>query len=323
MATKTKSKDIKFEKLADLWLKRERNFLKISTYSTYKNLYETHIKPVFGNKFIGNISSESLQQFIFDKLKNGRLDGNGRLSRKTVKDIMTIIKISINYAIRENIIKEKSLKYKIPKTDKINEINTFNQEEQSLLFKYIASNLTSKSVGILLAMSIGLRIGELCGLKWKDIDLQNEILIVNKTLQRIYFRVKKGGKSEIIISVPKSKNSYRIIPLSRNLVNFLKILQIDDKSNYFLSNNEKYIEPKTYRRYYYKILEKLKIRKLKFHSLRHTFATTAIESGIDYKTVSEILGHASVNTTLELYTHPKIEHKKKCIELIFQNFEKK
>ena len=300
MATKTKSKDIKFEKLADLWLKRERNFLKISTYSTYKNLYETHIKPVFGNKFIGNISSESLQQFIFDKLKNGRLDGNRGLSRKTVKDIMTIIKISINYAIRENIIKEKSLKYKIPKTDKINEINTFNQEEQSLLFKYIASNLTSKSVGILLAMSIGLRIGELCGLKWKDIDLQNEILIVNKTLQRIYFRVKKGGKSEIIISVPKSKNSYRIIPLSRNLVNFLKILQIDDKS-----------------------LEKLKIRKLKFHSLRHTFATTAIESGIDYKTVSEILGHASVNTTLELYTHPKIEHKKKCIELIFQNFEKK
>ncbi|BBM36173.1 tyrosine-type recombinase/integrase [Pseudoleptotrichia goodfellowii] len=320
---KTKIEDMKYEKLADLWLEREKNFLKISTYSTYKNLHETHIKPVFGNEFIGNISNESLQQFIFDKLKNGRLDGNGGLSRKTVKDIMTIIKISINYAVRENIIKEKSLKYKIPKTDKIREISIFTQKEQSLLFKYIASNPTSKSVGILLAMSVGLRIGELCGLKWKDIDLKNEILIINKTIQRIYIKGKKEGKSEIIISTPKSKSSYRIIPLSRDLINLLKFFQINDKNNYFLSNNEKYIEPKTYRRYYYKILEKLKIRKLKFHSLRHTFATTAIESGIDYKTVSEILGHASVNTTLELYTHPKIEHKKKCIELIFQNFEKR
>lgn len=322
MTNKTKNKEIKYSKLVDLWLEREKNFLKISTYNTYKILCESHIKPVFGNEFINNISNEILQQFIFDKLKNGRLDGKGGLSRKTVKDIMTIIKISINYAVKENIIKEKNLKYKIPKIDKIGEINTFTQKEQTLLFKYITSNPTSKSVGILLAMSLGLRIGELCGLKWEDIDLQNEILSITKTLQRVYIKGEKRGKSEIIISAPKSKNSNRIIPLSRDLINLLKFLQINDKNNYFLSNNEKYIEPKTYRRYYYKILEKLKIKKLKFHSLRHTFATTAIESGIDYKTVSEILGHASVNTTLELYTHPKIEYKKKCIELIFQNFEK-
>lgn len=107
MATETKIEDMKYGKIADLWLEREKNFLKISTYNTYRNLYESHVKPIFGNKFINNISNESLQQFIFDKLKNGRLDGNGGLSRKTVKDIMTIIKISINYAVRENIIKEK------------------------------------------------------------------------------------------------------------------------------------------------------------------------------------------------------------------------
>ena len=144
------------------------------------------------------------------------------------------------------------------------------------------------------------------------------MLSVNRTIQRIYIKKPLLRETRIVISSPKTSSSYRSIPLSKHLIKIMKKFQKED-TFYLISGNKNFIEPRIYRKYFYSILSSLNISKLPFHSLRHTFATQAIELGTDYKTISEILGHSSVNTTLNLYVHPKMEYKKKCLELIYYN----
>lgn len=146
--------------------------------------------------------------------------------------------------------------------------------------------------------------------------IKNEILSVNRTVQKIYIKKTISSESKIIISSPKTASSFRNIPLSKHLIKIMKNLRRNDDF-YIITGNKNFIEPRIYRNYYYSILSSLNISKLSFHSLRHTFATQAIEIGTDYKTVAEILGHSSINTTLNLYVHPKMEYKRKCLNLIY------
>lgn len=252
---------------------------------------------------------------IFEKLNSGRLSNKKGLSLKTVKDIMTVTKSCLNSAMKNDIIKRKTFDYKFPKNIPSKKIEIFSHAEHFKLFQYINSNLDEKSLGILISLLCGLRIGEVCGLKWCDIDFENEILSVNRTVQRIYIKKTISSESKIIISSPKTASSFRNIPLSKHLIKIMKKLR-KNNNFYIISGNRNFIEPRIYRKYYYSILSSLNISKLSFHSLRHTFATQAIELGTDYKTVAEILGHSSINTTLNLYVHPKMEHKKKCLTLI-------
>lgn len=155
----------------------------------------------------------------------------------------------------------------------------------------------------------------------EDIDFDKKIIKINKTLQRIYIKDKNKSSSKVIITNPKTINSSRIIPLNNDLINILN----NEKSNnnyYILTNSIKYIEPRSYRYYFNNLLKKLNIKHFNFHSLRHTFATNCISLGIDYKIVSELLGHSNINTTLNLYVHPRIEDKRKCIDLIYNNVNK-
>ena len=171
------------------------------------------------------------------------------------------------------------------------------------------------------ALYSGLRIGELCALKWEDIDFKKNIINVSKTLQRVYIKAKNNNESKIIITTPKTRNANRIIPINSVFATIKK--QIKTKNNdYLLSCTEKFIEPRTYRKYFDRMLKKNKIDHINFHSLRHTFATNCIRLGVDYKTVSELLGHSTVNITLNLYVHPQLAQKKKCIDLICKEFIK-
>lgn len=166
-------------------------------------------------------------------------------------------------------------------------------------------------------MYTGLRIGEICALKWNDIDFDNKILIVNKTIQRIFIKnIENKSHSKILITSPKSKSSNREIPLSNSIYNILKLHIPKDTNTYFITGNQKYIEPRTYRSYYDRFIKNIGIEHINFHALRHTFATRLIESGVDYKTVSELLGHSSVNITLSMYIHPHMEQKRKAVECI-------
>ena len=309
-----KEKQMSVAKCMDIWIKNEHNYIKESSYALYLTIIEKHLKVYFKNRKINTISSKDFESFILDKLKSGRLDGKGGLSRKTVKDMVIVLKAVLNFAMKQKIIKRKDFDYKIPQDKMLRKVEIFTFEERLKIFKYVKNNLNTKTLGILICLCTGLRIGEICALKWEDIDLKNGFININHTIQRIYKSTIK--KSKIIISSPKTENSKRKIPIASELNIILKKFDMK-KEFYVISGSKKYIEPRTYRKFFKKILTILGVSKLKFHSLRHTFATQAIENNIDYKTVSEILGHSSVNTTLNLYIHPNLEYKKKCMNVIF------
>lgn len=176
--------------------------------------------------------------------------------------------------------------------------------------------MTLRNAGILLALSTGIRIGELCALRWKEIDIEERTINVERTLQRIY--VKENGlvSSQIIISAPKSKKSIRTIPISEKMAEILKIFKSNDRSYFLTGKEDRFIEPRAYREYYNRLMSRNHMRFVSFHGLRHTFATRCIDAGCDCKTLSEILGHADVGTTMQLYVHSSLDKKRNCIEKV-------
>ena len=316
---KVMNKNMSISKCMDIWLKNEHNYIKESTYFLYLTIIENHLKTYFKRRRMNTISNKDFQSFVLDKLNFGRLDGKGGLSKKTVKDMTVVLKSVLTFAMKHKIIDKTEFEFKIPRKKKTRKVEVFNFEERKKICKYVKNNLCDQTLGILICICTGLRIGEICALKWEDVNLRTEVINVNHTIQRIY--INTARKSKIIISSPKTESSRRKIPIAAELVPLLQ--QFKSNSNFYvISGKKKYIEPRTYRKFFKKMLNILKISKLKFHSLRHTFATQAIENGIDYKTVSEILGHASVGITLNLYVHPDLEHKKECLNKIFNNLVK-
>ena len=316
---KVMNKNMSISKCIDIWLKNEHNYIKESTYFLYLTIIENHLKTYFKRRRMNTISNKDFQSFVLDKLNFGRLDGKGGLSKKTVKDMTVVLKSVLTFAMKHKIIDKTEFEFKIPRKEKTRKVEVFNFEERKKICKYIKNNLCDQTLGILICICTGLRIGEICALKWEDVNLRTEVISVNHTIQRIY--INTARKSKIIISSPKTESSRRTIPIAAELMPLLQ--QFKSNSNFYvISGKKKYIEPRIYRKFFKKMLNILKISKLKFHSLRHTFATQAIENGIDYKTVSEILGHASVGITLNLYVHPDLEHKKECLNKIFNNLVK-
>ena len=321
MATKKHlNKNLKYEEWLDIWMEKERFFIKESTYATYTNIIENHLKPVLGKKKINNITNEDLQNFIILKLSTSKKNLEKGLALKTVKDMTVLIKNTLKTAAQNKLIPFQNFQCKFPSSFSKSHLKTFSVEEQKILFKYLINNQNSKNLGILLCLQTGLRLGEICGLQWQDINLEKSTLTICRTLQKIYIKEKNKSYSKTIISTPKTKTSNRIIPLNIDFINLIKPFQ-QNKNNYFITNSTNYLKPHCYRYYYQKLLHFLNLPKLRFHSLRHTFATQAVELGIDCKTISEILGHANMNTTLNLYVHPKTEYKRKCLDLIYKKLK--
>lgn len=183
-------------------------------------------------------------------------------------------------------------------------------------------NFTFRNLGIFICLSTGVRIGEICALTWEDIDTENGIIHIRKTIQRIYIRENGVRHTELMIDTPKTATSIRDIPMTKDLLSVLKPLRkVVNESFFVLTNDAMPTEPRTYRNYYKKLLAKLDIPPIKFHGLRHSFATRCIESHCDYKTVSVILGHSNISTTLNLYVHPNYEQKKKCIDRMLKSLK--
>lgn len=179
------------------------------------------------------------------------------------------------------------------------------------------------SLGIYISLSTGLRIGEICALKWSDIDVADGTITVQRTIERIYVVEGEKKHTELVINTPKTVNSCREIPMSKELLAMVKPMKkVVNGDFYVLTNDDKPTEPRTYRNYYNRLMEKLDIPKLKYHGLRHSFATRCIEAGCDYKTVSVLLGHSNISTTLNLYVHPNMEQKKRCINKMLKSLGK-
>lgn len=318
-----KNKKILYKDWIYTWLLEKKDYIKESTYANYSNNIFNHIIPKLGNYYLNELNHKVIQDFLLELSKNGRKDNTGGLAEKTIKDITIIIKGSIKKGINEDKIKHIELTFNYPKdNNKENKLYVLTKREQNKITNYVLANINSRNIGLLISLYSGIRIGELCALRWEDVDFKKNCLTINKTIQRVYIKDKDKNISKVIITTPKTKNANREIPINKDFLEILKKVRLD-KEHYILTGNEKYIEPRTYRKYFNKILDELKIKHFNFHSLRHTFATNCISLGVDYKTVSELLGHANVNITLNLYVHPRYSQKKKCIDLVCKVFQGK
>ena len=303
---------MKYKELVKLWYDEHKKTIKESSASSYSVIIYSYLIPKFGDFKRNKIKHSDIQNYIFELSEKG-------LSNKTIKKIIIVLTSSLKYSLNGNDVNDINFSFSYPKCNNINNVEIFSAREKNKLANYLVSNIDKKyCLGILIALMSGIRIGELCALKWSDIDFSNGILHINKTLQRVYEKTGDGGYSKIDISIPKSKSSIRDIPISKDLLKMLKDSK-EKREMFILTGNLHYMEPRLLRSHYDSILKKLKITHKKFHSLRHTFASSAIQLGIDYKTVSEILGHSNVNTTLQIYVHSKMSQKRKCMELITKN----
>ena len=295
----------KFKKVAKEWLEYKKNSIKKSTYYNYKFIIEKYINQEFGEKNIEKI--KDYNQYI-QKLMN-------TLSSKTIRDIICVLKAILKYYEEENDCKLKYKKMNVPKLEK-KEIKILSTKERCKLEKYCLEDKTLKSLGILLSLNTGLRIGEVCALKWENIDLKERNIYVKKTLQRIYDAENK--KTKIIIDKPKTETSVRCIPLNSKIYEELNKLKkgFSEKDFFLTGANGIFIEPRVYQNYYKNLLKSCKIKEYNFHILRHTFATNCIDVGMDIKSLSEILGHATVDITLNRYVHSSRKMKEKYLEKI-------
>ena len=286
------------------WIEEKKKEIKYSTYCAYQTILGNYVDVFFDD--VKDISQENVVAF------RESLEAK-KLSSKSIKDILVVLRMLVKFLIRKRILTSDSLMWEISLKNSRDEIEILSKTSFKKLHTFLLANFSFSNLGILIVMNTGLRIGEICALKWEDIDLVDSKILVSKTLQRVYDRKEKTSK--IIIDTPKTISSKREIPISSEIVRLVKPLKrVVNNSFFVISNSNRPFEPRTYREIFKKILLENDLPVVKFHSLRHTFATRCVEANSNYKTISSILGHSNVVTTMNLYVHPNNEEKKQCIE---------
>ncbi len=284
--------------------------VKRRTYARYKEIAERHIAPKLGALDLSEITSYALQCYVTELLKNGNLRTGKGLSANSVNAIITVIQSSMKTAYSIGIISEYvGDKIKRPKLQE-KKIECFSVCEQKKIEQYIINGDKQKLFGVFLCLYTGLRIGELLALEWSDVDFAKGEIKINKTC---HDGKNQDGVFARIIDIPKTQSSIRTIPLPRQFMPLLREAKRKSHSIYIVSNGEKPILIRSYQRTFATLQRKLDMSHKGFHSLRHTFATRALECGMDVKTLSEILGHKSPTITLNRYAHSLTEHKKEMM----------
>ena len=300
--------------IAVVWKDSKRPFVKQSTMAAYVLILDNNILTTFGE--CDSLHEKIVQDYVLRKIENG-------LSVKSVKDILIVLKMVMKFGMKNEWMDyyEWDIKYPTSSTNK--EVEVLSVANHKKVLNHIQNHFSFTGLGIYISLCTGLRIGEVCALKWSDINIMEGTITVNRTIERIYIIDGVQKHTKLVINTPKTQNSCREIPMTKELLAMMKPLKkVVNDDFYILTNDEYPTEPRTYRNYYTKLMEKLGIPKLKYHGLRHSFATRCIEAGCDYKTVSVLLGHSNISTTLDLYVHPNMEQKKRCIAKVFKSLGK-
>jgi len=292
------------------WFVTNKQAFKRSTAHKYEYLIKKHILPALGTLMLRDIDVVMLNDFAEKKLTCGSLNGNKPLSKSYVRSIMLIIDSVLKFAAENDWCKPISSVYK-PNPEK-KELLILTSSEQICLKKNLILNLSTTTIGVLITLQTGLRIGEICALTWNDIDLKNCILYVRTTVSRI--KNPHGNGTKLIIDTPKTEASIRSIPFKSSLGELLLQVKSNSNSEYVVSDNQDFISPRTFEYRYHKIMKTLNLPNLNYHALRHTFATRCVEYGVDVKSLSEILGHSNVSITLNTYVHSSMSLKRTQLE---------
>lgn len=293
-----------FHYYCDEWLKIRKKEIKESTYVKYSAMLKLHIKPKLGNCYPLGMTSELMDDFTNELLFEDEL------SSKTVHDILVLLNSILKYtsAFFEGMFPTIRITY--PKINK-KEMRVLSSKEQSRFVTYLLENMDSCKFGVLLALFTGIRIGELCALRWENISLEEKTICINATMQRLHnTEENEDTRTQIMIGTPKSDTSVRIIPLMDDITELSKKIDPQNPKAYLLTGTEKYMEPRTLQYRMEKYTGECNLEGVHFHTLRHTFATRAVEAGFEIKSLSEILGHANTSITLELYVHSSMELKR-------------
>ena len=300
--------------IAEAWKEYKRPYVKQSTMAAYVLILENHVLPEFGDN--DSLHEHNVQAFVLKKIEHG-------LSAKSVKDILIVLKMVMKFGVKNEWMNHYEWDIKFPVNSQPKELEVLSVANHKKILDYVQHNFTFMSLGIYISLSTGLRIGEICALKWSDINVADGKITVQRTIERIYMVEGEKKHTQLVINTPKTVNSCREIPISKELLAMVKPMKkVVNADFYVLTNEDKPTEPRTYRNYYNRLMEKLDIPKLKYHGLRHSFATRCIEAGCDYKTVSVLLGHSNISTTLNLYVHPNMEQKKRCINKMLKSLGK-
>ena len=291
--------------------------VKVKTYSRYFEIAKTHLIPKLGGYDLDALKPIIIQRFITQLMQSGNLRTGQGLSANSINGIIIVIKNSLATAFRLGMVEENAAdKIKRPRTEE-KTVSCFSALEQKKIEQAVMTDKRDKMVGIILCLYTGLRLGELLALEWRDIDFSKCELSVNKTCH--------DGKDQLgnyrkIIDTPKTSGSKRVIPVPKQIIPLLKDIKKRSQSSYVIANGVKEISIRSYQRSFSLLQEKLKISHHGFHALRHTFATRAIECGMDVKSLSEILGHKSPTVTLNRYVHSLMAHKKEYMNRLGKLF---
>lgn len=302
-----KQNKMTFACLVDEWFADKKIFYKKSTIVRYQNLLNLYLLPAFGEYTAQQFTYAEINEFRTKLMLNGGSKENG-LAPKTVSDILSLLFNIFRYANSRGFTAFDIRIAPSVKRQK-HQIRILSVKEQKRLCEFLKDSPVYANMGILLCVYTGLRIGEICALKWEDINMEEKTIFVHQTMLRLKTDYNDGKKTEILITSPKSPSSIRQIPIPDEIYDMLKETK-SQPTSFFLTGSTKYMEPRTLQYRFKKVLKTCDITDANFHALRHTFATRCVELGFDVKSLSEILGHANVNITLNRYVHPSMELKR-------------
>jgi integrase len=295
-----KAHEITVRAALEQYLESVKVQIKPSTAAIYKRYTDSYIVPFFGETTCDRLSQAQFQAFINKLVADG-------LSAITVQSVFSFLKSGVNSAMIGNVFNVNLPKYRAT------EVEVLSVDEQKRLESAAKSSDEIDFLTITLCLYTGIRVGEVCGLKWEDVDFERKVLKIRRTLQRM--KVEGGeSKTKLGFSTPKSKTSVRNIPLSEFLLTVLKEAKSESSSQFVLSRNGDPVEPRAIQTRFKKLLKQAELKDINFHVTRHTFAVRALESGFDIKSLSEILGHGSASVTLDKYAHALDDHKRELME---------
>lgn len=300
--------------LLAIWLSDREATVKASSYARYTMLAEKHITPILGKLAVCDLTTKRLEAFIVEKQRKGRLDRVGGLSPKMVADILFVLKSALKLAKRQYgyVDARGIMEVRAPAAPR-NRVETFGEFETAKMSRILQSSTTISDASYLLCLNTGLRLGELCGLRWSDLNYNEKELRISRTAQRI----KTENGTKLVVQTPKSKASERTIPLQSELFQFITSFRRNASlDSYILTGNTQPMEPRTMQYRFKRFLINNGLTVRNFHVLRHSFATRCISMGMDAKCLSEILGHSNIKITLQLYVHPTMIQKRAMMQAV-------
>lgn len=308
-----------FGKACSLWLDYIQCNVKESSYVKYRNIIDTYVEPLLGLYHIEKINAGLLEQYFMDLLEHGKSDGTG-LAAKSVSDIKSVIKMVLDFAANEGWMDSCNIEHIVIKQGS-KQVRVLTQVEQRSLEKYLLAELSYIHMGIYISLYTGIRLGELCALRWDGIDSIQKTITVEKTMLRLKdYSASSERKTKVVETLPKSTCAIRTIPIPDFLSDLLyeKSAGMEGRAYLLTGKTDKFIEPRLVEYHFQNIMQRLGIKHANFHCLRHTFATRCVELGFDVKTLSVILGHATIHITMNRYVHPTMDMKRNNMEKLGQ-----